>query len=231
MTDTRSRPDVADEVGRGPLSRGAAVVYRMLVLEGLLLVALLPSLVVVLLLGRDASNVPFFTLALLPLAPALVAGIAALRAWQRSPDLSPARAFVLAYRRDVLPTLIWAAPVTVVLSVLTFNLVHLDAVVGGSMIRPVLVVLVAVAIVWCGHMAVLTAAFHFRTRDAARIALAQLLSQWRFSLGILSLVLVAGALVLVVSELALLMFGWAFVAMLALLARPVITDVTERFTR
>ncbi|MFB7249593.1 hypothetical protein [Microbacterium sp. NPDC056234] len=231
MTDTRTRADAADEVGRGPLSRGAAFVYRMLVLEGLIVLAMLPTLVVVLLLGRDASNVPFFTLALLPLAPALVAGISALGVWQRSPDLSPGRAFVLAYRRDLLPTLIWAVPATVGLSVLTFNLVHLDAVEGGAMIRPVLVVIVVVAVVWCGHMAVLTAGFRFRTRDAARIALAQLLSQWRFSLGILSLVLVAGALVLLVSELALLMFAWAFVALLALLARPVMTDVTERFTR
>lgn len=231
MTDTRTRADAADEVGRGPLSRGAAFVYRMLVLEGLLVVALLPSLVVVLLLGRDASNVPFFTLALLPLAPALVAAIAALRAWQRSPDLSPARAFVLAYRRDLLATLRWAAPATLLLALLTFNLVHLDAVAGGAMIRPVLVVVVAVTVVWCGHMTALTSAFHFRTRDAARIALSRMLSQWRFSLGILSLVLVAGTLVLMVSELALLLFAWAFAALLALIARPLIADVTERFTR
>lgn len=231
MTDTRTRVDPADEVGRGPLSRGAAFVYRMLVLEGLLLLALLPALAVVLLLGRDASNVPFFTLALLPLSPALVAGIAALRAWERSPDLSPARAFVLAYRRDLLPTLRWAAPATVGLAVLTFNLVHLDAVAGGAMIRPALVVIVAITVVWCGHMTVLTSAFRFRTRDAARIALSQLLPQWRFSLGILSLVLVAGTLVLMVSEFALLLFAWAFAALLALLARPLIAFVTERFTR
>ncbi|WP_460795931.1 hypothetical protein [Microbacterium sp. GXF0217] len=231
MTDTRTRTDPADEVGRGPLSRGAAFVYRMLVLEGLLLLALLPAIAVVVLLGRDASNVPFFTLALLPLAPALVAALAALRAWERSPDLSPALAFVLAYRRDLLPTLRWAVPATAGLALLTFNLVHLAAVTGGAMIRPVLVVIVAITVVWCGHMAVLTSAFHFRTRDAARIALSQLVSQWRFSLGILSLVLIAGTLVLMVSEFALLLVAWAFAALLALLARPVITDVTERFTR
>lgn len=227
-----SRPEIAvDEIGQGPLSRGAAVIYRMLVLEGLLLLSLLPSLAVLALLGRDASNVPFFVLALLPVAPALVAAIAAVRTWSKSPDLAPARAFMLAYRRDLLVTLRWAAPATVALAVLSFNLVHLDAVAGGALIRPLLVVLAVGIVAWSGCMLPLTAAFHFRTRDAARIALALLLPQWRFTLGILSLVLVAVTLVMVATEVAVLLFAWAFATLLALLSRPLIAYVTESFIR
>ncbi|MFE6735815.1 hypothetical protein [Microbacterium sp. NPDC057650] len=230
MTDMTARSDDAGEIGRGPLSRVTAAVYRMLVLEGLLLVAMLPTVIVMALLGRDASNVPLFVLALLPLAPGLVAAVAAIGAWRRTPDLSPARAFLLAYRRDVVATLRWSAPSTGLVALLVFNLVHLDAVAGAAVIRPLLVFFAAVLVVWQGHMVALTAGFHLRTRDAARIALSQLMPQWRYTLGILSLLLVAGTVVLVASEFTLLLFAWAFALFLALLARPLIADVTERFT-
>jgi len=228
MTRTPNSP--VDEVGRGPLSRGAAVVYRMLVLEGMLLLVLLPSIIAIMALGHDPSNVPLFVLSLVLLPPALVAGIAAVGAWRRKPDLAPARAFVLAYRRDFLATLIWALPATAVLAVLAFNLIHLDQVAGAGLLRPLLILLIVAIIAWSGLMLPLTAAFRFRTRDAARIALALIVPQWRFTLGVLSLVLIAATVVLAVSPFVLLLFGWAFPAMLALLARPLITDVTERFT-
>lgn len=223
--------DIADEIGRGPLSRGAAFVYRMLVLEAQLLLASLPTATVVLLLDRDASNLPLFVLALIPMAPALVAGVAAVRASAATPDLGPGRHFLPAYRRDLVPTLRWAAPAGIALAVLAFNLSHLGAVDGGAALRPVLLLLAAIVAVWSGHMVALTAVFSFRTRDAARIALAQLLPRWGFSLGILSLLLIAAFLVLVASEIVLLLLLWAFVALLALMARPVVDDVTTRFTR
>lgn len=228
MTDTKN--EAIDEIGRGPLSRGAAVVYRMLVLEAQLLIAALPSAAGVLLLGRDASNLPMFVIALTPIAPALVAGVSAVRAASADPDLAPGRHFFRAYRRDLVPTLRWAAPAAIVLAVLTFNLAHLGDVDGGAALRPVLLLLIAGVVTWCGHMVVLTAAFSFRTRDAARIALAQIVPRWGFSLGILPLLVIAMFLVLAASEFLLLLLLWAFVGLLALMARPVIDDVTARFT-
>ncbi|GAA5086811.1 hypothetical protein GCM10025760_07140 [Microbacterium yannicii] len=229
MTETKN--DAATEIGRGPLSRGAAVIYRMLVLEAQLLLALLPTALVVVLLDRDASNLPLFLLALIPVAPALVAGVAAVRAAAASPDLAPARHFLRAYRRDLVPTLRWAVPAAVALAVLSFNLTHLGDVDGGAALRPVMLLVAASIVVWCGHMVVLTAAFRFRTRDAARIALVQLLPGWRFSVGILALLVVAAFVVLAASELVLLVLLWAFTVLLALMARPVIDEVANRFTR
>lgn len=229
MTETKN--DAATEIGRGPLSRGAAVIYRMLVLEAQLLLALLPTALVVVLLDRDASNLPLFLLALIPVAPALVAGVAVVRAAAASPDLAPARHFLRAYRRDLVPTLRWAVPAAVALAVLSFNLTHLGDVDGGAALRPVMLLVAASIVVWCGHMVVLTAAFRFRTRDAARIALVQLLPGWRFSVGILALLAVAAFVVLAASELVLLVLLWAFTVLLALMARPVIDEVTNRFTR
>lgn len=223
--------DIADEIGRGPLSRAAAVVYRMLVLEVQLLLASLPTVAGILLLDRDASNLPLFVFALTPLAPALVAAVASVRASGAHPDLSPGRHFLRAYRRDLVPTLRWAVPAALALALLSFNLVHLGAVDGGAVLRPALLLLAAGIVVWCGHMIVLTATFRFRTRDAARIAVAQLLPRWTFSLGILSLLVVAVFVVFAASEALLLLLLWAFAALLALMARPLIDDVTRRFTR
>ncbi|WP_164234560.1 glycosyl transferase [Microbacterium hydrocarbonoxydans] len=229
MSDTKN--EMVDEIGRGPLSRGAAIVYRMLVLEAQLLIATLPTTVAIMLLDRDPSNLPLFLLALTPIAPALVAGVSAVRAASATPDLAPGRHFSRAYRRDFGPTLRWAAPAALALAVLSFNLTHLGAVEGGTALRPLILLLAAAIVVWCGHMIVLTASFRFRTRDAARIALAQLLPRWPFSLGILSLLVVGAFLVHAASEILLLLLLWAFAALLALMARPVIDDVTARFTR
>jgi uncharacterized membrane protein YesL len=224
------RAGMADEIGRGPLARAAAVVYRMLVLEVQLLLATLPTIGAVLLLDRDASNLPLFVLALLPVAPALVAGVSAIRAAARSHDLAPGRHFFRAYRRDIGATLVWAVPVTLVLAMLTFNLLHLDEVDGGAAIRPFVLLLASLVIVWAGHMLVLTAGFRFRTRDAARIALSQIVPRWSYSLGVLSLVFVAAFVVLIASEVVLLLLLWAFVGLLALMARPVFHHVTTSFT-
>ncbi|WP_341996889.1 hypothetical protein MRBLWH7_003542 [Microbacterium sp. LWH7-1.2] len=224
------RAVMADEIGRGPLSRAAAVVYRMLVLELQLLLATIPTIGAILLLDRDPSNLPLFVLTLLPVAPALVAGLSAVRAAARSNDLAPGRYFFRAYRRDIGATLAWAVPVSLLLSILTFNLLHLDDVDGGAAMRPVVLVLAALVIVWSGHMLVLTAGFRFRTRDAARIALAQIVPRWGYSLGVLSLVLVAAFVVLIASEVVLLLFLWAGVGLLALMARPVLDHVTKEFT-
>lgn len=220
----------AGEIGRGLLSRAAAVVYRMLVLKVQLVIAVLPTVGVVLLLDRDPSNLPLFVLALLPVAPALVAGVSAVRATARADDLSPARHFFRAYRRDLGATLRWAVPTSLVLAVLTLNLQHLDDVDGGAAMRPAVLLLAALVVVWAAHMIVLTAGFRFRTRDAARIALAGMLPGWGYSLGVLSLVVVAAFVVLVASEVVLLLFLWAIVGLLALMARPVFARVTERFT-
>ena len=229
-TPRSAQRDIGDEIGRGPLARGAAFVYRMLVLEGQLLLAILPTGITVLLLGRDPSNLPLFVLALLPVAPALVAGVAATRAAAADPDLAPGRHFFRAYRRDLAPTLRWAVPAALILAVLTFNLSHLGAVEGGAALRPVILLIAALVLIWGGHMVILTASFTFRTRDAARIALAQIVPRWGFSLGILSLLVISCFLIITLSELALLLLLWAAVVLLELMARPVVDDVTARFT-
>lgn len=226
-----AREWVDDEVGPGALSRGAAAVYRFLVLELLLVLTTAPTAVLLVLLDRDASNVPLYAVALLPVGPALVAGLAAVRSWEVEPDLSPARGFWRAYRRDALGTLTWWAPLLAVLAVLTVNVLNADLVPGGTALRPLMVVLVLLLLVLGGHLAVLQARFAFRLRDAVRIACVQVVPQWRFSLGVLSLLLVAAAVTVVSFDVVTVLLAWAAVLLLHLMSRPLVLDVTERFTR
>lgn len=219
-----------DEVGRGPLSRGAAAVYRVLVLEALLVLTTLPTAVLVVLLDRSAANLPLFAAALLPVGPAVVAGLAAARAWEVDPDLSPARGFWKAYRRDALGTLAWWAPLLGVLAVLAVNAAHAEVVPGGAALRPAGLVLAAVLVVVSAHLAVLQARFAFRLRDAVRIALAEVVPQWRFSLGVLCLLLVGAAVTVLAFDVVTVLLAWAGVLLLHAMARPLVADVTERFT-
>lgn len=220
-----------DEVGRGPLSRGSAAIYRVLVLEGLLLLTCAPTVVLLLLLGREVSNTPLAVLALVPVAPAVVAGLSAVRSWESEADLSPARPFWRAYAREVGPTLAWWVPAVVLLAILSTNLVGMDLVPGGAALRPATVIITVLVLVWAGCMAVLQARFAFRLRDAARVAVIEMIPQWRFSLGVAGLLLVLGTVTLLSSEIVTGLLAWAAVLLLHLMARPLVTDVTERFTR
>jgi len=182
------------------------------------------------LLGRDASNVPLFAVALLPVAPALSAALGAIRGWHAEPDLSPARPFWQSYRRDFFDVLKWSAPLLVVLALLGFNITHLGAVPGAGFLRPVLVFMAVAVMVLGGLMLVITANFSFRTIDTARIAVASVIPSWRVSTGVLALGLVAGAVVFQFSEAVLLLFAWAFSAVLSPLSQSLVADVTQRFT-
>src|SRR4051812_29804719 len=75
----RLRPSSDDAVGAGrqfgvgPLARAAAFVHTLLVVELLLLATTVPGLVPLVLLDRDASNVPLAAACALPLGPAVSA--------------------------------------------------------------------------------------------------------------------------------------------------------------
>jgi hypothetical protein len=221
----------ADEIGKGPLSRMAAAVYRQIVLGLFLAIAGLPTLLFLSVLKPEPANVVLFVAALLPVAPALSAALYAQRAWVREPDLSPARPLFRGLRMNLRDTLLWWIPVLALMTVLAVNVLFAGAVAGGELIRPVSAVLMAALAVWSGHLLTVTSFFSFRTRDALRVAAAEFFLSWKASLGILSLLIVATAVVVVNSEVLLLLLAWAFAGMLWLVVRPVAEDITERFTR
>lgn len=220
----------AGEIGPGTLSRLTAAIYRYLVLGVFLALSGLPTLVLWILLAREPGNVAFFVAALLPVAPALSAALYAQRAWSKEPDLSPARPLLRGLRLNLRDTLSWWVPVLAFTTVLAVNVVFAEEVAGGRILRPACVMLMVVLAVWSGHLLVVTSFFSFRFRDVLRVAAVEFFRSWRSSLGIFSLLVVAAAAVVLSSEALLLLLGWAFAASLWLVVRPVIADITERFT-
>ncbi|HEU5128145.1 MAG TPA: hypothetical protein VFU12_09165 [Glycomyces sp.] len=218
------------EIGRGVLSRLTAAVYRYLVLGVFLAVAGLPTLLLWTLLAREPANAVLFVAALLPVAPALSAALYAQRSWSAEPDLSPARPLLRGLRLNLRDTLAWWAPVLAGAAVLVVNVVFAAGVPGGEALRPVCLVLLAALAVWSGHLLTVTSFFSFRVRDVFRVAAAECFLSWKPTLGILAILVVAAAAVVMGSEALLLLLGWAFAASLWLVVRPVVADVTERFT-
>ncbi|MDI6943390.1 MULTISPECIES: hypothetical protein [Microbacterium] len=224
--------ELVDEVGTGVLSRATAVVYRWIVLAAFLALLGAPTLLAWMALGlADGVSPALYVVALLPVAPALSAALYAQRAWAEAPDLRPARALWRGLARNAKDVALWWAPVLAAAAILVVNATGADAAPGGAVLRPVAIVLLAVLVLWSGHLLVVTAYFSFRTRDALRIAAAELFSQWRATLGFASLAIVAAAVVALASEAVLLLCAWAFALLLRSVSRPVEADVKARFTR
>ncbi|MGQ5261140.1 DUF624 domain-containing protein [Micromonospora sp. ZYX-F-536] len=219
------------QFGDGPLSRAAARVYTLLVVELLLLLTTLPGLLPLLLLGRDPSNLPLAAACLVPVGPAVAAALYALR-HQRPDvtDLRPAAVFWRGYRANLtgasrvwVPTLLW-------LTVLAVNLAHLGAAaVPGWWAVPL--VLIGVGVTLCAANAlVITSLFDFRTRDVLRLAVHFLVRTPAVTIGNALLLAAAAGVTAVFSEAVLALF--ASVAVLAFLrvADPMIHLIRKEFT-
>ncbi|WP_188195333.1 hypothetical protein [Nonomuraea sp. SYSU D8015] len=226
-------PEVAARrrFGEGPLSRAAALIYTLLVVEGLFLVTAAPGLVALTLLGSDASNVPLAALCALPLGPALSAALYALG--RRSTDLTdlrPAAAFWRGYRANAGGVLkIWA-PWLAGVAVIGTNLANFAAAGVPGWWAVLLVLVAAAAIVWVANALVITSLFEFRAVDVARLASYFLMRSPKVTLANASLLVVAGGATLLATELLPALLASAFAAALLWNSRPLIAEVTERFT-
>jgi uncharacterized membrane protein YesL len=216
--------------GTGPVSRVAARTYTLLAVELLFVVTTVPGLVLLVLLDRDASNLPLAAVAALPLGPALSAALYALH---RQPadltDLRPAAAFWRGYRLNALAALrIWA-PLAAVLGVVGVSLTHPAEAGVPTWWSALLVVLAAAATLVAVTALVIVSLFEFRPVDVLRLAAHFLAGRPAVALGTAGLLLAAGAVTLLTSEAVLLLFGSAFAAALLVVSRPVIAGITERF--
>ncbi|MDG6107858.1 hypothetical protein Daura_34605 [Dactylosporangium aurantiacum] len=216
--------------GTGPLSRLAARTYTLLVVEAALVATTAPGLALLVLLDRDASNVPLFLLCALPAGPALSAAVYALH---RQPadltDLRPAAAFGRGYRRNVGAALrIWV-PLLAVLAVVAVSLTHREAA-GVPVWWSALLVVVAAAVTLLGLAAlVIVSLFEFRPVDVLRLAVHFVAGRPAVALGTAGLLLAAAAVTALTSEAVLLLLGSAFTAALLSVTRPMINGITERF--
>ena len=222
---------ISREFGDGPLSRAAALVYTLLVVEVLVLVAALPGLVPLFLLEADASNIPLAALCGLPFGPAFSAALYTVHHRRLSlTDLRPAAAFWAGYRRNVWAvTRVWA-PWLVWMAIIGVNLAHFRAAGVPGWWAVLLIVVAVAATLWAANALVITSLFAFRTGDVARLAAYFLVRARGVALGNAGLLAAAVAVAAVSSEavVALLASGLAFALLWT--SRPVVLAIQREFT-
>jgi len=225
VTDAQSR------FGQGPLGRVAALIYTLLAVELLLLLTAAPGLVPLVLLDRDASNVPLIAACALPLGPALSAALYALHHRRLDlTDLHPAAAFWRGYRLNALGALKLWVPFLALLTVVAVNLTHLRAAGIPTWWAVLLGIIAALTALWVSNALVITSLFAFRARDVARLSVYFVIRRGGVTLANLCILVVAVALTALTSELITLMVGVFFVAALLQSCRPMIDQVRREFT-
>jgi len=232
IVDSRgSHRNPRSSFGTGPLSRATALVYTLLVVDVLILLAALPGLVPLALLGRDTSNLPLVALCLVPLGPALSGAVYAVR--HRSSDvtdLTPAAAFARGYRANVRGVLAIWVPLLAWLGVAAVSLANFGAS-GLPGWWAVLLAVVALAATLGGMNAlVITSLFAFRSRDVARLAAYFLFRAPGVALGNACLLIVAGGLAVLSSEVVLGLLASVFVLSLVRTSEPMLAVLRAEFT-
>lgn len=222
----------AHQFGTGPLARTSALVYTLLVAEFWLLVTAGPGLAVVLLLGRDASNLPLMAVCLVPAGPALSATLFALHHRHLDlADLHPTAAFWRGYRLNAVGVLCVYVPWLAVLTMVAMTLVHrrLSGVPGWWAV--LLVILALAATLWLSNALVVTSLFRFRAIDVARLA-AYFLGRTRLvTLGNAWLLIAAAIVTAFATEAATALLASVFCLALLNNCRTLIDQVRENFTR
>jgi hypothetical protein len=218
------------DFGDGVLGRATAFLYWHLVVGVLLCAASLPSVVLLLLLGRSVANVALVPLCLVPYGPALSAALYALRDRTRSEALAPALAFLRGYRLNAGDALrIWT-PAMLLLALVLAGLVSLEAAGVPTGYALVLLVIATLVTLWAIEALSIASFFSFRTRDVARLGAHYLLKTPRVTVGLVALVVVAVGVVWWTTEAVLWLFAVVWVAFWYTSARPMLDDVTTRFT-
>jgi hypothetical protein len=159
------------EFGTGPLAKASALVYTLLVTEGLFLLTTVPGLVLLLLLDHSASNLPLDALCLLPAGPAASAALYALHKRQSDlADLTPAKAFWRGYKLNAAGALKVFVPWLLVMTMVAMTVAHRAASHLPGWWVAMLLVIALIATLWLVNALVITSLFAFRTVDIARLA-------------------------------------------------------------
>jgi uncharacterized membrane protein YesL len=223
--------EARQQFGGGPLSRAAAMVYNLLLVELLFLLTVLPGLVPLVLLDRDASNIPLVAACALPIGPALSAALYALR--HRSGDLAdlhPTTAFWRGYRLNFRAALTVWVPLVIWLAILGVNVGNFAAAGVPGWWGFLMVVVMVSATLWGVNALVITSLFTFRPTDIARLAVYFLVRTPGVTLGNACLLLVAAGVTVVSSELVVVLLASVFTIGLLRTTLPMTARIEKDFT-
>ena len=227
---TRGTDDGADEIGAGIIARWSAIVYWYLVIEVLIVLTTVPALAAMLLLDRDPSNAWLVAVLFVPVGPALSAALFAWRVFRADRDLVPARHFWRGYRLNAVDVLRWWVPTLLVLAVIGYTLANLATVTLPAGYGIALGIVALAVLLWAGHALAISSTLALRTRDVARLAVYYIAARPKSTLGLVSLLVVVGGLVLLTSDWVPVLLAAPLTLLFLTTEDPVITDATERFT-
>lgn len=178
----------------GPLSRVTNFVYRLLIIELGFVLATAPALIGIFLLEPDASNIPLFAACALLFGPAITAGV---YAWRTDHDVVPWLRFWKGWVDGLAQSLLIWAPAVALLALAAFNAAYAQVGIGFIIAGVVIGVAGMIAAVTA---LVVIANFSFRTRDLFKVALYGAASAPLAALGIISMIVLTGGLIVVVSD-------------------------------
>ncbi|WNB86065.1 DUF624 domain-containing protein [Cellulomonas sp. ATA003] len=213
----------------GPLTRAASAIYWFVVVEVLWVLLTAPGFVAALFLARDASNLPLYALAAVPVGPATAAALFAWRVFLRERDPSPAHQFGRGLRLGWADALRSWVPALVALVVLGTNVAYAGAAGLAAPVVLLQVVLGVVVLLWAVRMLALASSFSFRWRDAARLGIYTLLNRPLVTLGMVSLLVLVAGLAVVTFDAVPVLLASVLTYFLARNENPVLDDVQRRF--
>ncbi|GAA5203581.1 glycosyltransferase [Microbacterium jejuense] len=211
----------------GALGRVTGAVYWFVVVELCFLLAASPGLIGILLLARDASNLPLYALCLVPVGPAFSAAMSAITA--RSDELSVWPRYWRSYANNVVDVLWMWVPALVVATVLGTTIAFAGGAGIDAFFVVVAIVFLVVLAVWTSHALVIASFFSFRARDIARLALYYVAARPLVSVGALSYLVLAAALVAFTSDWVLALSAVFFAAIAPINSRAMDRDIRSRF--
>jgi len=220
------------DVGSSAFAQVTSSILWFMMLSGLIIVTSLPGFVLGLFLAPVPGNLPLVFGCLLFVGPA---ASAALFAWRRrdvdGPDLIPGGHFWRGYRLNAVDVLKWWVPYLLLLGVMAFVSVNIQASGWPPELVWVFVVVAVILTLIAGHMMVITSLFSFRTRDIARISLLFVFKHWRATLADACLLVAMGLLTRWPGEWVIAVFSSVLALWWLRLARAEIEDVTANFVK
>lgn len=213
---------------RGLFTEITEAVYWFLVIDVMLVLASAPTIVVWALIARGELNALLFTIAALPLLPAISAALYTWRVRSTDDELVPARRFLHGYRVNLRDSLMAGVPALLVLGLLLFNIAHGGAA-GTRALNAVFLVLAVLVLLVLTRALSIVSAFSFRTIDVFRLTAFTLLTKPLSTLALISLGVLTLGLMVVVGEFLLLVTASLLTFALWASEKPVSQLLTERF--
>jgi uncharacterized membrane protein YesL len=223
-----SPPARTPDVFRKPWFRAMVALYGLLGTTAAFVVATLPFSAAVFFAPLVPGGRFLLVAGGLSIGPAWAAALYAMRGYAETRDVEPFRLFVRGYRLGWRQSLAFWAPYFVLLCVLALDLTAETGV--AAPVSWLLMALGAAALLWGNTVIVIVTVFSFRLRDVLRLAMYGLACSPRWLLGNAALLLAAGALVYLGSELAAGILVAPFALLTVYASRPLVRRLTEEFT-